>query len=111
MEDQNKMIKINACGEEMSFPKGTIYKEIAASFQDKIPYPVLLVRRNGNELRELGKEADEDCSLEFLTLQDKAGRDTYKRSLCLMMLRAFSKVIHKGDTHIWIRFAVSNGLF
>lgn len=111
MEEQVKMIKITACGEEKSFPKGTLYKQIAAAYQEKIPYPILLVRKNGNELRELMKEAEEDCSLEFLTLQDKAGRDTYKRSLCLMMLRAFSKVIHTGDTHIWIRFAVSNGLF
>jgi len=111
MGEQIKMIKITACGEEKSFPKGTRYQEIAAAFQEKIPYPILLVRKNGNELRELMKEAEEDCSLEFLTLQDKAGRDTYKRSLCLMMLRAFSKVIHTGNTHIWIRFAVSNGLF
>lgn len=111
MNDQKRMITIKACGEERAFPAGTRYQEIADSFQEKIPYPILLVRRDGNELRELQKEADEDCSLEFLTLQDNAGRDTYQRSLCLMMLRAFSKVIHSGDTHIWIRFAVSNGLF
>ena len=111
MNDQKRMITIKACGEERAFPAGTRYQEIADSFQEKVPYPILLVRRDGNELRELQKEADEDCCLEFLTLQDNAGRDTYQRSLCLMMLRAFSKVIHSGDTHIWIRFAVSNGLF
>ena len=94
MNDQKRMITIKACGEERAFPAGTRYQEIADSFQEKIPYPILLVRRDGNELRELQKEADEDCSLEFLTLQDNAGRDTYQRSLCLMMLRAFSKVIH-----------------
>ena len=111
MSETTQMIRITALGEERLFPRNTRYEEIAGAFQEKVPYPILLVRRNGNELRELDKEAAEDCSLEFLTLQDKAGRDTYKRSLCLMMLRAFSKVIHKGDTHIWIRFAVSNGLF
>lgn len=111
MNDQKRMITIKACGEERAFPAGTRYQEIADLFQEKVPYPILLVRRDGNELRELQKEADEDCCLEFLTLQDNAGRDTYQRSLCLMMLRAFSKVIHSGDTHIWIRFAVSNGLF
>ena len=89
MSETTQMIRITALGEERLFPRNTRYEEIAAAFQEKVPYPILLVRRNGNELRELDKEAAEDCSLEFLTLQDKAGRDTYKRSLCLMMLRAF----------------------
>ena len=53
MSDSTKMITISACGEERSFPAGTVYKEIAFAFADKIPYPILLVRKNGNELREL----------------------------------------------------------
>ena len=105
------MIKVSACGEERFFPKGTLYETIAAEFRDRVPYPILLVRKDGNELRELGREAEEDCCLEFLTMQDKAGRDTYRRSLCLMMLKAFSKILKDSDTHIWIRFTVSNGLF
>lgn len=109
--DTMHSITIDACGQQRTFPAGITYGEIAAAFQDQIPYPVLLVRRNRNQLRELDKQADEDCTLEFLTLQDKAGRDTYRRSLCLMMLRAFHKIIPEKDAHVWVRFAVSDGLF
>lgn len=106
-----KMISVEAEGITKQFPSGTDYGQIAEAFRDRIPYRPLLVEKDGNEYREMAKHAREDCRLRFITLADKAGRDTYKRSLCLMMLRAFYTVTGKEDIHIWIRFTVSGGLF
>ena len=110
MEDTRKMITVSACGESRQYPAGITFGEIADDYQDRIPLRILLVKRDDNELRELSRRADRDCSLSFVTLADKEGRDTYRRSLCLMMLKAFRMVLHE-DVHVWIRFAVSKGLF
>ena len=110
MEDTRKMITVTACGEARQYPAGITFGEIADDFQDKVPHQILLVKRGDNELRELSRRADSDCSLSFVTLADKEGRDTYRRSLSLMMLKAFRMVLNE-DVHVWIRFAVSKGLF
>ncbi len=111
MSDLENKIRVKACGQERLFPAGCTYKEIADAFQDQLPFPALLVRRDGSELSELRRRVYKDCSLEFVTLQEKIGRDTYRRSMLLMMLRAFRSVIPDPDAHVWIRFTVSDGLF
>ena len=67
--------------------------------------------KNDYKLHEMNRSAQNDCSLTFLTLADKEGRDTYKRSLCLMMLKAFDNVLGRDGVHVWIRFTVSGGLY
>lgn len=111
MAEKNKMIHVTACGETRTYPSGVGYDEIARDFADKVEHRILLVKKAGNVLQELSKRAYDDCSLEFVTMKDKEGRDTYQRSACLMMLKAFYNVLGSDGTHIWIRFAVSDGLF
>jgi len=106
-----KMITVYANGQERMYPAGVSYAQVAEDFQDTEKYPILLVMEGTNTLKELNKRIDTDKSIRFITLADKEGRDTYSRSLCLMMLKAFYNVTDGADVHIWIRFTVSGGLF
>jgi len=96
---------------DYSCPAGTTYREIAAHFAPELPWPVLLVREE-NRLKELSRTCEKSCDISFVTMEDKEGRNAYSRSLCLMMLKAFSLVLGGDEEiHIWIRFTVSSGLF
>ena len=85
------MITVKADGVSRQFPEGVRYREIAEAYQSLERYPILLVS-SGNKLRELGKQLTHDAELTFITMADKIGRDTYARSLVLMMLKAFQNV-------------------
>ena len=105
------MITVKADGVSRQFPEGVRYREIAEAYQSLERYPILLVS-SGNKLRELGKQLTHDAELTFITMADKIGRDTYARSLVLMMLKAFQNVIGaEEEVHIWVHFTVSQGLF
>lgn len=105
------MIQIKANGVIKQFESGTTLSQIAGSFQDTEKYPILLARV-GTRLRELGRPVREDAEVTFLTMKDKAGHDTYARSLVMMMLKAFDNVVSsEEELHVWVRFSVSQGLF
>ena len=111
MEKTNNMIQVNVCGQTKEFPSGATYAEIVGSWEGIDGHKILLVKENDYKLHEMDRKAKKDCSLSFLTIADKEGRDTYKRSLCLMMLKAFDNVLGRDDVHVWIRFTVSGGLY
>ena len=111
MSEEKKMVTIRAAGQTREFVKGSSCREIAEAFQELYPNRILLARRNGKYLMELWKKVNEDCELEFLTMKDKAGFDVYRRSVCFLMLKAVSNLCAGEDAHVWIRFAVSDGLF
>ena len=111
MSEEKKMVTIRAAGQTREFAKGSSCREIAEVFQELYPNRILLARRNGKYLMELWKKVNEDCGLEFLTMKDKAGFDVYRRSVCFLMLKAVSNLCAGEDAHVWIRFAVSDGLF
>ena len=58
--------------------------------------PVILVMADG-KLRELQKKLKGDCTLEFVTTKDHIGFETYKRTVCLVLLRAIYDVAGKEN--------------
>ena len=111
MEKTTDMIRVTAFGETKEFPSGTSYSEIVRAWGDKVKHQVLLVREGESVLHEVDRQASHDCTLTFLTLQDKQGRDTYKRSLCFLMLKAIDNILGHDKVHVLVRFTVSGGLF
>ena len=89
--EEKRMIKVTVDGAEYDYPHGTPYRTIAADFQDRYPWDILLVNRDG-KLCELHKVLDRDCALKMVTAQDKPGIQTYERSAVLLMLKAFYDV-------------------
>ena len=111
MEENRKTVTLEIFGEKKEYPYGIQYAEIAREYQQNTEYPILLVMA-GNRLRELHRRAKEDCCLRFITMQDPAGYNAYRRSLCLMMLKAIHNVLgHEEDYQVGIHFVVSDGLY
>ena len=77
------MLRVRVDGQDYTYPKGTTFRAIAADFQSQFPHDILLVRRD-EKLCELSKKLDRDCTLRFLTIQDKPGIQTYERTAVLL---------------------------
>ena len=87
----NKMCKVTVEGVTKEFAEGTAYGEVLESFELKSKSPVVLVIVDGR-LRELHKVIKGDCKLQLMTLTDRIGHRTYKRSVSFLMLKAIYKI-------------------
>ena len=109
--EEKKMVKVMVDGVEYAYPQGTPYRTIAADFQQRFPYDILLVNRDG-KLCELHKPLDRDCSLKMVTAQDIPGIQTYERSAVFLMLKAFYDVVGRENVErICVEYSLSRALF
>ena len=109
--EEKRMIKVTVDGAEYSYPQGTPYRGIAAELQDRCPYDILLVNRDG-KLCELHKTLDRDCTLKMVTAQDRPGIQTYERSAVFLMLKAFYDVAGRENVEqISVEYSLSSALF
>lgn len=106
-----KMFKVVIAGETRMYPEGTTYREIVDEIGIHTETPVILVMVNG-KLRELQKRLKSDCTLEFVTTKDHIGFETYKRSVCLVLLRAIYDVAGRENVDkVMIHYSVGNGYY
>lgn len=109
--DEKKILTVTVDGTAHTYSRGTPYRAIAADFQNRSLYDILLVNRDG-KLCELHKALDRDCSLKMITAQDKPGFQTYERSALLLMLKAFYDVVGREQVeHICVEYSLSSALF
>ncbi len=105
----NVKVKIN--GLELEYPHGTPYSEIARDVQKDYSADIILAKVDG-KLAELGKKANRDCALEFVTVAEVPGIATYTRGVIFLMLRAFSKVFDAGQIrNITVDHTLGNALY
>ena len=105
------MFKVVIAGETRMYPEGTTYREIVDESDIHTEAPVILVMVNG-KLRELQKRLKSDCTLEFVTTKDHIGFETYKRSVCLVLLRAIYDVAGRENVDkVMIHYSVGNGYY
>ena len=106
-----KMFKVVIAGGTRMYPEGTTYREIVDESGIHTEAPVILVMVNG-KLRELQKRLKSDCTLEFVTTKDHIGFETYKRSVCLVLLRAIYDVAGRENVDkVMIHYSVGNGYY
>lgn len=100
-------------GEETrEYPMGTPYQQIAEEFQGKYAHKIVLVLINGFRLQELRKTLERDCEIAFITTSDTTGYETYRRSLCFMLVKAVHDVGgHDKVNRVRIHFSVSKGYY
>ena len=102
---------VTALGEKRQYPQGTLYADIAADFQEKVEYDILLVMANGR-LSELTSALRGDCEMEFITGADKIGFETYRRGALFMCLKAIYDIGGKDRIKdVKVYFAVGSGLY
>ncbi len=99
-------------GKPEEYPLESSYREIAAAHQKAVDCPIVLVRENGR-LRELAGRARDGAQIQFVTVKDQAGRDTWRRSLVLLMLKSMYHIV--GDNanidRVGVHFSVGNSYY
>lgn len=77
--------------------------------EDKLKY--VLAIRNG-KLSELAAIMEKDTTLELMTKSTVVGMDTYKRSLTLIMVKAFADVLGSKTNHrVNVMYSMGKGYF
>lgn len=83
--------------------------DIAAKFQDYYKDDIILGMVNG-KLRELNKRIKSDCDLSFVTVADRDGRRTYRRSVVLLLQRAVLDV-YGPDADLHVMHSLGEGYY
>lgn len=105
------MASVKVLGKIRQYREDTLLKEVAEEVQDQFAHEILLAMVDG-KLQELHKRVKDGTTVEFLTAADKPGIQTYRRSVILILLKAFYEVV--GAEHIRkvsVEYAIANGLF
>ena len=95
-------------GSMRTYPEGTTYRDIVQETGQDGGAQVLLARVDGR-LRELFKKAEDGAEIAFVTVKEKEGASTYRRSLVMLMLKAFYHVVGDNSNidRIGVHFAGS----
>lgn len=103
-------IKVNGC--EYNIEEETRLETIAKKYGECEKGEIVLAYRNGH-LCELHKRVKEPSEITFVTTVDKIGFDTYKRSMILMMMKAFREVLKEKEAtgRIRVLFSLSKGFY
>ncbi len=105
-----RKVKVTIQNKEYEYEAGTTYEQIAKEHQDAYDAKIVLVSADGR-LRELHKILSNDCTLEFITLSEKIGMETYRRSATFLLVKAVHDVIGSDNrNHIVAQYTVGRGL-
>lgn len=108
---QEKMLQVKIDGKEVTYREGTRYLDAAKEFQKDADSKIVLASVNG-KLKELTKKIKDQDQIVFLTIKDKNGFMTYRRSMILLMLKAIYSVggFELVD-RVGIHYSVGNGFY
>lgn len=107
-----KMYRLQIGEDRYTYPEGTTYLQVAEEFQQRYDHAIVLVKLDGNKLQELRKPIQRDSRLEFITTGDTVGMETYKRSMCLMLVKAIYDVSDRADIEkVRIDFSIGKGYY
>ena len=104
-------INVTVLNTTKTYESGVTYEKIAKDFQDRYDAQIVLAEVNG-KLCELHKMPGRDCSINFVTVADKAGFNTYRRSCTFLLMKAFTDVVGRDKLNrLKAEFTVSKGLY
>lgn len=108
---ETKKYRVQIDGTTYTYDEGTTFEKIANDFQDRYENRIVL-GCEGYRLFELKKTLKRDCELKFVTTGDSIGNKTYKRSMCLMMVKAIHDICnHDHSCKVRIDFSVDKGYY
>lgn len=109
MNKNTYQVQVNGIVRE--YAEGTTFEQIAKDFQAQYEHQIVLGCEN-YKLFELRKTLKKDCVLKFITVGDAVGNKTYKRSMCLMLVKAIHDICgHEKQCKVRIDFSVSKGFY
>lgn len=108
----NRICQVQIEDSVQTYPVGTTYRQIAEEHQKNHGHRIVLVNVDGIRLQELNRSLEKDCSLSFVTTADQIGHETYRRSMCFLMVKAVHDVgSHESVERVRIHFSVSKGYY
>lgn len=106
-----KQYKVRVNETVYTYDEGTSFERIAKDFQNQYAHQIVLGCEN-YKLFELKKTLQKDCELKFITTGDSVGNKTYKRSMCLMLVKAIHDICgHDDSCKVRIDFSVDKGYY
>ncbi len=106
-----KQYQVQVKGTVRTYDEGTTFETIAKDFQNQYEHQIVLGCEN-YRLFELKKTLKKDCELKFITTGDSVGNKTYKRSMCLMLVKAIHDICgHDDACKVRIDFSVDKGYY
>lgn len=98
-------------GVDKEYQDGITYEQIAREYQGSYEAPIVLANMNG-KLTELFKSVHEDGTLDFVTMAETPGIQSYHRSAVFLTLKSFYDVVgHDKVERVQVKFSVSKGLY
>ena len=105
------MYTITINGVQKTYPQGTTYEDIADEYQAEYDHQIAVVATDG-KIKELFKEVNRDCTLEFFTLKDSVGHKTYVRTATMLFLKGIYDVFGPDSCRgSRVEFAVGDGYY
>lgn len=104
-------VRIIAEGEEREYDKDTRLEEIAHDFQKNHNAEIVLAMVDG-KLSELTKTVENGAKVEFVATDTVCGIETYRRSVVLLMLKAFYDICGENNIDkIIVDYSISKGYY
>lgn len=104
-------IKIKIDGRLYSVDEKSTIEEVINTNMPEDRFKYILAFKN-SKLTELGTVLDRDCEISLVSKNTVMGLDTYKRSLTLIMVKAFADVIGSTSNHrINVLYSVGKGYY
>ena len=98
-------------GRTLSYENNVTYERIAQDVQASYPHRIVLAVSDG-KIKELFKEAKNGARIDFLTVCDKIGYDTYVRSVIMLLMKAAADVAGAPqDGMMKVEFSLGQGLY
>ena len=108
---EKKIYRVQVNKKVREYEEGTTFEQIAKDFQAEYEHQIVLGCEN-YKLFELRKTLQKDCELSFITTGDSVGNKTYRRSMCLMLVKAIHDICgHENPCKVRIDFSVSKGFY
>ncbi|MBQ2891085.1 MAG: threonine--tRNA ligase, partial [Clostridia bacterium] len=102
------MVKITLRDEVKEFPKGIKLIEIAKEISEGLARAVLVAEVDGT-VRELSYEINEDCTVNFLTFNDEAGKNAYRHTVSHILAQAVKRLY--PEAKLAIGPAIEDGFY
>ncbi len=97
-------------GQEYLYEEGTTFAKIAEDVSTLYAGEIMLVFENGR-LRELMKTIKGDAELSFVTVTDKIGFETYRRSCSMLFFASLNRIPELSGKEARLCFSVGAGFF
>jgi uridine kinase len=95
--------------QEIIAPQDMTLKELAEEYQEYYSDQIILAMFNG-KLRELSKRVDRSGTLSFVTVAQRDGRKTYRRSVTLLLQKAVEK-LYGSDACLKVMHSLGEGYY